>query len=361
MKANLILFNTEEGQEDVFNTFCPAIQQKLNVCTVETTETTVFSDITSIKEKLKKQLENFTIIAWDFGNVGFDFDEINNVLNQSYGVQPLAWESGWYYKGKGAVCLVIDTSRPNFAESIIPSVICNIFDISVPCAYVKIFGLEKSEIRKLFNLIPNEEQFNCTIYTKYLVGELSISTNTNLPKEYINDFLRNLYLQYENYWFSDNEETLVQKLDEICSLRNARICISDGLTKGEFEKYLREWLVDFDKNISKFFNVTTLEDYARVLHIRPDFLATHEKYSVDMAYEMSACLMEQGIGDIAISLCGNEKVCFISVGDTQAIHVFKYVFNHKADYIYKIISRQAVFKILKKLRENHLYFLENNV
>jgi len=253
MKANLILFNTEEGQEDVFNTFCPAIQQKLNVCTVETTETTVFSDITSIKEKLKKQLENFTIIAWDFGNVGFDFDEINNVLNQSYGVQPLAWESGWYYKGKGAVCLVIDTSRPNFAESIIPSVICNIFDISVPCAYVKIFGLEKSEIRKLFNLIPNEEQFNCTIYTKYLVGELSISTNTNLPKEYINDFLRNLYLQYENYWFSDNEETLVQKLDEICSLRNARICISDGLTKGEFEKYLREWLVDFDKNISKFF------------------------------------------------------------------------------------------------------------
>ncbi len=362
MKANLILFNTEECREQIYFDTYPYIQRKLNSCTVELNEATVFSDFSSFKESLERYLGDFTVIAWDFDNVSFNFSEIAKILSSFYKSEFIEYNTGYYINcPDGKRCLIINTVRDEFKYKLDNSIVCKILQLKFPCAYLKVFGLEKSEIKKLISQIPNNNLFDHAIFTEYLVGEVSITTKEDFNKEFVDDYIRNVYLQFQDYWFADSEETLLQKLDEIMSLRHTTICIADGLTNGIFENFLKDGLPNIDRHIKNIYTLSTLEQYAKILHVKPDFLSTHEKQSVEMAYEMSAVMMEQQLADISLALCGDGKVCFISIGDSQAIHVFKYNFNHKPEYIFKILSRQAIFKLLKKLRENHLYFLENSV
>ena len=351
MQVKLIALCTEETRQNVLNNICPLVQQKLNACTIEVLNTIVFSDLYAINQNLFTYLDSPAVIIGDFEN-NIDVNLVKKVLKQRFDFEPSVFETGFYVASRNNHCLVIDVSKFNFYDYIKPDIICPIYNIPSPIAYLKIFGLDKINIYEKLGNVQNIQRFCVTVYVSNMEGELAICNMNGLPSFQCQDVVRGVYEEFNNYFLSDTDKPMLQTLDEILDVRNMKLCVADVLTQGFFEKFLKEGLPKFEDHIVEFDTLSTLEDIATELKVGADFLATHKKESVELCYEMGVSMMEHLDADVALVLSGNYKTPFIGVGDEQAIHVYKYNFDHSSQYITEIICRQAIFKIIKKLREN---------
>ncbi len=349
MQVNLIALSTEETHLDVYNNICPIIIKKLNLCSVEVFSTTVFSDIYAIKQYLSSCLTRNVVLVADFSN-NIDFDLVKAILLQKYNATLQVFDAGYYISNSNVKCLVVDTSKFNYYDYLIPQKICPIFNIEELSAQIKIFGLDKVSILQKIAAIENSNLFYASVYVSYLDAQIVISAkNPNIPFDLVRKFVRNLHEVFNEYLYNDTNLTMLEVLDELLTVRNVTLCVADILTQGAFERYLRDGLPNFDKHIVECHSLKTLEDVAVNLNVGADFLATHNKSSVDLCYEMGATMAENIDAGLAVVLSGTFNTPFLAVGDKQAIHVYKYNFNHSADYITQIMCRQAVFKIIKKL------------
>lgn len=360
MRVNLVALCTEETKVDVYNNVCPLVQNKLNSCTVEVVSTTVFCDLYAINTFLKESLGRSVVIVGDFAN-NIDIKMLSQILIERYNATLQQFEAGYYIANNNVKCLVVDTSKFNFYDYLVPKVVCQIFGIIEPVGRLKIFGLDKTSILQRIASLDNSGSFVISVNVSYLDGEIVFAPKPNATANVIQSFIREIYEAFNDYFYTDNDETMLEALDEILSVRNAKVAFADIFTKGYLEQYLREGLPNFEEHITEFYSLNTLEDVANQLGVGTDFLATHQKDSVDLCYEMGATLAEDASANVCVVLSGTYKIPFLGLGDNQAIHVYKYNFDHSADYITKIMSKQAIFKIIKKLRENHLSFLENGV
>lgn len=349
MQVSLIALSTEETNVDIYNNVCPIIQRKLNLCAVEVINTTVFSDIYAIKQYLSSYLTKNVVIVGDFSN-NIDFDMVRGILLQKYNATLQQFEAGYFISNGSIKCLIVDISKFNYYDYLTPQKICPIFDIETLVAHIKVFGLDKISILQKLSTIQNINAFNASVYVSYLDAEITITPKSkNVPLSIVQTFVRNLYEVFTEYYYGDNSATMLEVLDEILNVRNVTLSVADILTQGCFEKYLKEGLPNFEKHIVECHSLKTLEDVANVLGVGADFLATHNKGSVDLCYEMGATMVENIDASLSVVLSGTFKTPYLAVGDKQAIHVYKYNFDHSSDYITQIMCRQAVFKILKKL------------
>lgn len=351
MQVNLIALCTEETKGNLINEICPLVQQKLNVSTVEILSTTVFSDLYSINMSLARHLNFPSVIVADFDN-NIDLNMVKNIVISKLGPSITDFEAGSLIYNNSNFCLIVNSGKFNFFEYLEPQTLCHVFKKPLPIAFLKVFGLDKTNILQKIAQISNVFGFEYTVYVSNMEGEISVSNPNNLPSFDCQKFVRELYELFSAYYYADNDKPMLQILDEILTVRNARICVADILTSGYFERFLKEGLPNFEEHVVEFDTLSTLEDVAINLHVGSDFLATHKKESVELCYEMAVSMTQHLDANFALVLSGTYKVPFIGVGDEQAVHVYKYGFDHSSDYITQIICRQAVFKIIKKLQQN---------
>lgn len=351
MQVNLIALCTEETNSEIYNNICPLVQKKLNLCTVEVFSTTVFSDLYAIKQHLSKCLETPCVIVGNFNN-NVDINIVKKILQDKFHTQPKMFDAGFFVGDNQTNCLVVNCGKFNFYDYLCPEIICELYQIPKPIAFLKIFGLDKLNILQKLMHLQSFLELNCSVFVSNLDGEISVAPKNPQQIGACQNALRELYEQFNDYFYTDNERTMLQVLDEILTLRHISISVADILTQGAFEQFLREGLPNFEKHVVQCHTLSTLEDVATKLNVAPDFLATHQKDSVELCYEMGASMMENIQADLALVISGSFKVPYLGIGDNQAIHVYKYNFDHSSSYITKIMCNQAIFKILKKLREN---------
>lgn len=356
----MIALCTEETNAEMYNNVCPLVQKKLNSCTVETISTTVFCDLYAISSYLKDNLGRAVVIVGDFAN-NIDIKLLSQILLERYNATLQQFEAGYFIVNANVKCLIVDTSKFNYFDCLTPNIICSVLGIMQPVARIKVFGLDKTSILQRISMLNNSNAFVISVNVSYLDGEIAIAQKSGATAGIVQTFIRDVYEAFGEYFYTDNDETMLEALDEILTVRNATIGIADIFTKGYLEEYLKKGLPRFEQHISDCYTLNTLEDVANILGVGADFLATHQKDSVDLCYEMGATMAEDTDADVCLVLSGTYKTPFLGLGDNQAIHVYKYNFDHAPDYIIKIMSKQAIFKIIKKLRENHLSFLENSV
>ncbi len=351
MQVNLIALCTEETSFDICNNICPLVQEKLNMSTVEVYCTTVFSDLYAIKQHLQNCLSTPCVIVGDFDN-NIDINLVKKILTNQFHTQPKIFDAGFFVSDNQSSCLVINSGKFNFCDYLRSEIICDFYHIVRPVVFLKVFGLDKLSILQKLMQTPHSSSFYYSVYVANLEGQISISPRQQLDKPTLQNYLREIYEQFNEYIYTDNEKTMLQVLDEILTLRHINISVADILTQGALERFLRDGLPNFDLHIVQCNTLFTLEDIANTLHVAPDFLATHKKDSVELCYEMGVAMMEYIPADMALVLSGSFHTPYLGIGDNQTIHVFKYNFNHAPDYITKIMCKQAIFKLLKKLREN---------
>ena len=351
MQVKLIALCTEETRANILDNICPIVQQKLNVSAVDVVCTTVFSDLYAISNNLINFLVGDVVIVGDFDN-NIDLNLVKSIINHRFtNIQP--FETGVFaYGTQGGSCVVINTGKFNFYDYLTPEIICSIYKRPVPFVFLKVFGIDKVNILEKLQEIPNINNFDFSVSVNLLEGEIAIVNVNNVPSVECQLVNRAVYELFNNYYYADCDKPILQILDEILTVRNVKLCVADVLTQGVFEQYLKEGLPNYSQHVVEFDTLETLEDIAINLQVGTDFLATHKKDSVELCYEMAVSMVEHLDADVALVLSGGFKIPFIGVGDSQAIHVYKYNFDHSSSYITQIVCRQAVFKIIKKLREN---------
>lgn len=350
MQVKLIALCTEETRANIVDNICPIVQQKLNVSAVDVVCTTVFSDLYTISNNLAEVMVGNVVIVGDFDN-NIDLNLVSSIISRRYSnIQ--TFEIGLFAYGNQSSCVLINTSKFNFYDYLTPEVVCSIYKRPVPFIFLKIFGIDKINILQKLQEVQNINNFDYSVSVNFLEGEIAVVNVNNRPAAECQFVNRAIYELFNNYYYADSDKPILQILDEILTVRNVKLCVADVLTQGAFEQYLKEGLPNFEDHVVEFHTLETLEDIAINLQVGADFLATHKKESVELCYEMAVSMVEHLDADMALVLSGGFKIPFIGVGDNQAIHVYKYNFDHSSNYITQIVCRQAIFKIIKKLREN---------
>jgi len=357
MKGNLIVLKTQESQQDFYSTIEPTLTQKLAQNGVEITKTIVFKQFEELNKSLFGILEGCSIILLDLSIQNIDF--LFNQIDQFYATKSVDFKQGkqWEDETGSRHCLVFDMGDSDFIKDLDEEFLKQVFAQNKFLTMIKTYGLDESEIRKVLRSVPNEANFEWYITSNFLDCEINILAESDFYNtQPHHDFIRNIYEALGEYIYSDNDESLYQKLSELLALRNLKISICDSLTNGLFYNILVDKLVNYNENICVFYNINEQNDYVNTLKISSQFMAQHEINSVEMVYEMAATLLENTPANIALALAGTSEKPYIAIGDKEAIHLYKFHFNHNHSFVNNIMIQNSVFKLLKKLQKNDRLF-----
>ncbi len=100
------------------------------------------------------------------------------------------------------------------------------------------------------------------------------------------------------------------------------------------------------------------------LNVSPNVLRSYGTVSVEIAYEMAAGLLESSEADIVVVTNGltnfnndkKGKLCFIAVGNSDGIHVYKNTVYGNREQVVESLTQTAFFYLIKNIKQNDLFF-----
>ncbi len=357
MKANLIVLKTQESQEEIYSVIEPTLTKFLAQNGVDITKSIYFKQFDELNKSLFGLLESCSILLVDMSMENIDF--LFTQIEKFYSAKMSSFEHGKYWKDaqSNRCCLMFNINNLDFIKDIDKNFLKQLFAPTKFLNIVKTYGLAESEVRRVLRAIPNENNFEWYVTASFFDCEIDILAeaeyyNTKAHSEYI----RLIYETLGDYIYSDTDDSLFQKLEELLSVRKTKIAICDTLTGGLFNNLVRKNLVGWNQYICAFYNINREDDLVNILKINENYLAEHGADSVDTMYEMAAQLLENTPASIVLVLTGTPQKPYIALGDKEAIHLYKFNFNHNNTFIYNMMCQTAIFKLLKKLKKNDILF-----
>lgn len=357
MKANLIVLKTQESQEDFYTIIEPTLTRKLAQNGVDISKTIVFKQFDELNKNLFGLLESCSIILLDLSIPSTDF--LFTQIDQFYATKSTDFSQGkqWNDNATNRHCLVFDMNNPEFVYQLDNSFLKQTFAPTKYLTLIKTYGLDESEIRRVIRSVPNQCNFEWYITSNFLDCEISVLVEGDYYKSNeLQEYIRTIYELLGDYIYSDNDDSLFQKLEELLSVRNAKLAIADSLTNGQFNNLMLKHLQNYNEKIAVFYNITEQNDYINTLKMSSQFLSKYDINSVEVIYEMAASLLENSPASLALVLTGTSEKPYIALGDSEAIHLYKFNFNHAHSFINNIMIQTSVFKLIKKLKKNDRLF-----
>ena len=211
MKSNLLLFDEDSFEFKKYANYYVKLQEIFNLSTVEFSNTTVFSDFEGISQKITKYLDRMTVVVMSAKANDNVLNNILNIISNYYGTRINTHNSIKYCNSQMGVCVIIDNLE-EFANDWDVEFFVNELSLGKLCTFMQLFGLEKNEVKQLYYEVPNATSFDISVYCKDKISQVSIASKQNYPKDYIDEFLRNVHLQFQNYWFADTQDSILDKL-----------------------------------------------------------------------------------------------------------------------------------------------------
>ena len=153
------------------------------------------------------------------------------------------------------------------------------------------------------------------------------------------------------------------------SISNRKLSIAETMTGGNISSTLIKQCPKLTNLIKE--NIVCINDNSLIsrLKVSPTILNQYGRVSVEVAYEMAAGLLETS-GDLVLVTCGdidyedNDKVgklCYIAVGDTDGIHVYKNVLYGTREQVIDSLTQTAFYYLIKNIKQNDLFFDKTTV
>lgn len=358
MKGNLIVITQQEELFNYYENFDIKINRFLSQCGVEIDKTTIFKDLKSSLNKITNELTTFSIIVL---NSSSNLDELFLCLNSYYQTNKFKTNFGYLWDNGNSKCFIVfmDNMQQNFLND---NELKTFFYTEHTNIKIKTFGLDSIYVKEIISKIEKPNYVVLSIFSAFLDCEINIFVPDNaVDTTQFNTYIRTLYETFNDYIYSDNDDSLKNKLIELLQLRKIKISICDKLTKGELANQLLDNKYNYEDFLSENIIIHNQNEYVEDLGISSNFISSHSPDSIEFAYEIGATMLEKQNCDIALSLSGSLNKPFIAVGDRTAIHVYKFNFDHNEKVVKEILINSAFFKLLKKIKQNDLYFFKNSV
>ena len=297
-------------------------------------------------------------------NMTFSMQEEMEVLLPTNSIPLISennYNNGFMYKHNNSYIIFLPDSlgftKENYFNYVLP-LINDLVKINNEYQVIKCFGILEKDIKNLIaedynnpdikiNIISDE--LDCTIYIRY-------SQSSDFNK--IQNTIANIITKLNKYIYSLEDESIYQMAVNLLKIQHKTIAIAETLTLGNITKELA--LID-SSVINSNFTFTKFNDIVNLIDIDYKIISENGKYSVNTIYECSNALLTNKSADIVLFVLGDlkesENTCFMAVGDTDGIHVYKNKINIKNEKLIENLSKTAVFYLIKKLKQNDLHFM----
>lgn len=236
---------------------------------------------------------------------------------------------------------------------------------------IKTFGISEKDIYSILgDLIKNKYKILFLTYPNNLEVSIVIRYNANLDMSIINDIIVKVYERLNKYIYAEEEVTISNRAVDLLNIGNRKLSIAETMTGGN----ISTTLIKQNQKVSNVLaeSIVCVDDESLVnrLRVSPSIINQYGRVSVEVAYEMAAGLLESSKSDIVLTTCGdidfedNDKVgklCFIAVGDTDGIHVYKNVLYGNREQVIDSLTQTAFYYLIKNIKQNDLFFDKTTV
>lgn len=222
---------------------------------------------------------------------------------------------------------------------------------------ILLFGISEEDINDVLREdIP--DNINVTYYEENMLLKIMLTYPNDIDKSTLNDFISNIYQKLRKFIITDEETSLFQLALDLLTLSNKTLCIYETVTAGNIAKNLSTC-----KSVAKHLIENcrvgfTQNNTMKELDIPQALVTKHGFYSVNMAYEIAGALLDKTNCDLVLLTLGNldeDNTCYVAVGDNDGIHIYKNTVNQREKAI-DTLSNSAIYYLIKKLKQNDLYF-----
>lgn len=296
-------------------------------------------------------------------NIDFKSLDIKNEIFLPEGasilINPYSYQQGWFLEGSKTIIYLpsqLIEVEYIFNNTLIPyfSKVQNSF---TDTKNILLFGINENDaLNTLKDIIPSDVSF--TFYEEDMLLKLLLRYPSNIDKYLLNDVVSNIYQRLRKFIITDDDTTLYQLSLDLLTISNKSLCIYETVTAGNIALNLSK-SSSVAKHLIQSARVGfTQNNITRELNIPQNLITKYGFYSVNMAYEIAGILLDETRSDLVLLTLGNlneDNTCFIAVGDNDGIHIYKSSVNQK-DRAIEILSNSAIYYLIKKLKQNDLYF-----
>lgn len=281
--------------------------------------------------------------------------------NASILVNPFDYLQGWLLQDRKDIFFFQNTTdviNYTLSNSVIPYLRKNLKK-SFECVQIKMFGLRESDAVEV--LKDTMLSFNDIIFEFYQNGQildLLLRYSSELSQAQVSDCISCIYERLRKFIVTNDDTSIYQLALDLLTISNRTLCLYETVTAGNIMSCLSE-CKGVAKHLITHGEVSfSPQNTINMLNINPSILNQYGYVSVNVAYEITSTLLDKTKCDIVLLTLGdleNDNMCFTAVGDNDGIHIYKSKVNVNKD-AKQILSDTAIFYLIKKLKQNDLYF-----
>lgn len=234
------------------------------------------------------------------------------------------------------------------------------YSVSHAVSVIRAVGVPAEKRERLAGMIRSGEGLRCFVSEKYGDFRLEILYDDTSSKMRVDEAVRAAAEELRDYTYAIDDTPLNRRALELLKLRGLRLCVAESFTGGNVAARLIE--VPGASEVL-FESVVAYDNRSKMqrLGVREETLARHGAVSDDTAYEMAVGLLASGNCDVALATTGiagpasdntNKPVglCYIAVGTSESVFVYKYIFQGSREDITERAVNQALFLLCKQIR-----------
>lgn len=249
-------------------------------------------------------------------------------------------------------------------EDVMLSIGSSLYKINI----IKTFGITDKDLLILIKDKLTNNDFQLTTYANNLDITLTIRYMASLDESYIREFISNIYSKLNKYIYADEDVSMFKVVYDLLKLTKKTLCVAESSSYGLITNEFLKSNSDAGKYFANSIFFVNDKSINNILQINPSIIAQYGLVSVESTYEISVEMLEKYKSDYIICTCGDTKFsnnnfdsikCFIAVGDTEGIHVYKNNFAGNREDILQNIAKSAMFYLIKKIKQKD--FLNQNI
>ncbi len=221
--------------------------------------------------------------------------------------------------------------------------------------FIKTFGISEKDVKLLIKDYLDDDNLLINIFADNLDVKTVIKYDSDLDRQVMQNLISGIYEKLRKFVYTDEDLSIYQLASNMLTVYNKQLSIAETITEGVITNNLLK-LNDTTDRINQSIVTKNVKNIVKQLNLSEDPLINGN--SVEIVYEMAAGLLETTGCDMAIATYGNvgDEYCYIAVGDIDGLHVYKNKCSGSHDKLVETLSKSAIFYLIKKIKQNDLFF-----
>ena len=218
---------------------------------------------------------------------------------------------------------------------------------------IKTFGISEKNILSLIDNTSDD----------IIIRVIGTDLDLNVIIEYDNDLesstrqniISDIYEKLRNYIYTDDNLSIYELLINLLNVNNKTLSLAETITGGVITENLHK-VENSNDAILLGINALQAEGLTKLLDLSTEQIKQNNP--VEIVYEMAAGVLEKSGSDLCLATYGtkSDQYSYIAVGDMDGIHVYKSKCNAIGKGKQNIIAKSAIYYLIKKIKQNDLFF-----